>query len=216
MIFGVKMASIVIFGGTGYAGGAIGAEAVRRGHSVIAVSPSGSTPPAGVTKRQGSLSDAALFDELAAGADVIVVATRAGDGELGNALPSLTVTAAKHSARLGVVGGAGSLLLSEDGPRLVDSPAFPGGHKGEALAHAEVLTALQGTPDNVDWFYVSPPAAFGSHAPGEATGEFRIGGDILLSDADGNSYISGADYAKAFVDEIEQPVHRRQRFTVAY
>jgi len=24
------------------------------------------------------------------------------------------------------------------------------------------------------------------------------------------------DYAKAFVDEIEQPAHRRQRFSVAY
>ena len=31
-----------------------------------------------------------------------------------------------------------------------------------------------------------------------------------------NSNISGADYAKAFVDEIEQPAHRRQRFSVAY
>jgi uncharacterized protein len=145
-----------------------------------------------------------------------VVATRAGSGELGSALPSLTVAAAKHGARLGFVGGAGSLRVSESGPRLVDSPMFPAGHKGEALAHADVLTALQATPGDVDWFYVSPAAAFGSHAPGEATGEFRIGGDILLSDADGDSYISGADYAKAFVDEIEQPAHRRQRFTVAY
>lgn len=33
---------------------------------------------------------------------------------------------------------------------------------------------------------------------------------------DGNSNISGADYAKAFVDEIEKPEHRRQRFSVAY
>ena len=28
--------------------------------------------------------------------------------------------------------------------------------------------------------------------------------------------ISGADYAIAFVDEIEKPEHRRQRFSVAY
>ncbi len=34
--------------------------------------------------------------------------------------------------------------------------------------------------------------------------------------ADGNSNISGADYAKAFVDGIEEPEHRRQRFSVAY
>jgi uncharacterized protein len=43
-----------------------------------------------------------------------------------------------------------------------------------------------------------------------------VGGDVLVTDADGNSNISGADYAKAFVDEIEQPAHRRQRFSVAY
>jgi len=33
---------------------------------------------------------------------------------------------------------------------------------------------------------------------------------------DGTSFISGADYALAFVDEIEQARHHRERFTVAY
>ena len=59
-------------------------------------------------------------------------------------------------------------------------------------------------------------AAFGAWVPGEATGQFRVGGDILLTDAEGNSNISGADLATAIVDEIETPAHRRQRFTVAY
>jgi putative NADH-flavin reductase len=39
---------------------------------------------------------------------------------------------------------------------------------------------------------------------------------VLLTDADGNSNLSGADYATAFVDEIEKPEHRRQRFSAAY
>ena len=58
----------------------------------------------------------------------------------------------------------------------------------------------------------------GRAVPGrpQATGRYRVGGDVLLTDADGNSNISGADYAKAFVGEIEQPTHRRQRFSVAY
>jgi putative NADH-flavin reductase len=98
----------------------------------------------------------------------------------------------------------------------VDLPTFPAEHKGEALGQADVLARLRETPADVDWFYVSPAASFGSYAPGEATGRYRVGGDVLLTDADGNSNISGADYAKAFVDEIEQPEHRRQRFTVAY
>jgi uncharacterized protein len=210
------MASIVIFGGTGYAGSAIAEEAVRRGHSVTVVSPSDSLPPSGTTKRQGSLSDAVLVDELASGADVVLVATRAAGGELAQALPSLTGAAGKHGGRLGFMGGAGSLHVSEGGPRVVDLPEFPDAHKGEALAHADVLAALRATPEDVDWFYVSPGATFGAYNPGEATGQYRIGGDILLADADGNSTISGADLAKAFVDEIEHPAHRRQRFTVAY
>ena len=39
---------------------------------------------------------------------------------------------------------------------------------------------------------------------------------MLLTDASGTSFISGADFALAFVDEIEQGRHHRERFTVAY
>lgn len=45
---------------------------------------------------------------------------------------------------------------------------------------------------------------------------FRLGGDVLLTDENGVSDISGADFAQAFVDEIETPTHTGQRFTVAY
>jgi putative NADH-flavin reductase len=81
---------------------------------------------------------------------------------------------------------------------------------------AGVLEDLLASPEDLDWFYVSPAAGFGAWDAGEATGTFRIGGDILLQDAAGASRISGADLAVAVVDEIETPAHRRQRFTVAY
>jgi putative NADH-flavin reductase len=172
-----------------------------------------------VTARQGNIHNAGLVDELAAGHDVLVVAVHAkpqdGPG-LGEALDALTAAAAKHGIRLGVVGGAGSLHVSEGGPRVVDLPEFPEQFKGEALAHAAVLGELRSTPEVIDWFYVSPAGEFGSYAPGEATGRYRVGGDILVTDENGKSEISGADYAKAFVDEIENPVHRRERFTVAH
>jgi putative NADH-flavin reductase len=213
---GADMASIVIFGGTGYAGGAIAAEAVRRGHSVTSVSPSGRPAPEGVTTVQGSVGDAALVDRLAADADVIVIGIRATSGELASALPGLLAAAARHGTRIGVVGGAGSLQVSDGGPRVVDLPGFPEAHKGEALAHADVLATIGTAPAEVDWFYLSPAATFGAHAPGEATGSYRTSDDILLSDAAGNSYISGADYATAFIDEIEKPAHSRRRFHVAY
>jgi hypothetical protein len=210
------MASIVIIGGTGYAGGAIATEAARRGHSVTAVSRSGGTPAEGVAGRAGNIQDAELIDELAADADVLVVAVRAKGTGLPDVLHSLTAAAAKHGTRLGVVGGAGSLHVTEGGPRVVDQPEFPELHKGEALAHAGVLEDLRTAPVEVDWFYVSPAQVFGAYAPGEVTGQYRIGGDVLVRDAEGNSAVSGPDYAKAFVDEIESPAHRRRRFTVAH
>src|SRR6202046_4732258 len=53
-------------------------------------------------------------------------------------------------------------------------------------------------------------------APGERTGKFRLGKDELLVAADGQSRICTEDFAIAFVDELEQPKHSRQRFTVGY
>jgi putative NADH-flavin reductase len=215
------MATIAIFGGTGYAGSAIRDEAVRRGHTVISISrqeaEAAGTP--GLMTRAGSLHDPALVDHMALEADVLVVAIRASrqDGmSLSDAIPMLAKASAEHSTRLGVVGGAGSLHVTEGGPRVVDLPTFPEAYKGEALAQADVLAALRDTAADVNWFYVSPGASFGAHTPGEATGRYRVGGDVLLADADGNSTISGADYATAFVDEIEKPEHLRQRFNVAY
>src|SRR5664280_1099983 len=116
----------------------------------------------------------------------------------------------------GFVGGAGSLLVTPDGPRLIDTPDFPAMFKIEAESHADVLEALRVSDSGTDWFYVSPAAGFGSYAPGKRTANYRTGGDVLLTDEDGNSEISGADFAIAFVDEIDQPTHRRERFGVAY
>ncbi len=44
----------------------------------------------------------------------------------------------------------------------------------------------------------------------------RKGGDVLVVDENGESFISGADFALALVDEIVEPKHNRARFTVAY
>ncbi len=50
----------------------------------------------------------------------------------------------------------------------------------------------------------------------ERTGKFRLGGDELLTPAEGMSRITFPDFAIAMVDEIETPKHRRKRFTVGY
>jgi putative NADH-flavin reductase len=219
------MTTIAIFGGTGYAGSAIRDEALKRGHRVISVSRNLPADAAadGLEFRQGNVHDVALAEAIAAEADVIVVSVRfgpggSGDGDvrLADAFPALTAAAAKHDTRLGVVGGAASLLVAEGGPRLFDTPEFPAQFKGEAGSAAEGLEALRADTTGVDWFFVSPAAGFGSYNPGQPTGKYRVGGDILLTDESGKSEISGADYALAFVDEIDSPKHHRTRFTVAY
>ncbi|WNF41254.1 NAD(P)H-binding protein [Rhodococcus sp. SG20037] len=212
------MSKIAVFGGNGFAGSAIAKEAASRGHEVTVVARSAQSGT-DTNVVQGSVHDNTIVEQVTADNDVVVVAipAREIDGKrLLDAVTPLADAAARNGARIAVVGGAGSLLVSEGGPRVVDTPDFPDAYKGEALAHADVLDALRATDSNVDWFYVSPAAAFGAHAGVAPKGSFQLGGDILLTDTEGNSAIAGEDYAHAFVDEIETPAHRRQRFTVAH
>lgn len=215
------MPTFGIIGVTGYSGGNIAREAVSRGHRVIGLSRHAPAEPvAGVEYRTGSMDDRAVTGPLFADADVVVIAvhgtTPDGAAFVPPLVPGLIELAAEHGTRLGVVGGAGSLLVAEGGPRLLDAPGFPDSYKGEAQAMADVLDLLRAGGSKADWFLVSPGAMYGGHMPGTRTGSYRTGGDLLLSDADGNSSIGGEDFAIAFVDEIEKPAHRNERFTVAY
>lgn len=214
------MSTIVIFGGTGYAGGAIAREAISRGHRVVSYSRTApSTVTEGVEYRTGSLTDDTVVKQAASDADDLVVATHGqdvGGSPLVDHVDRLVRAAIEHGARLSFVGGAGTLHVAKGGPRLVDTPDFHEDWKPEALAHAKVLDAIREAPAELDWFYVSPAALFGSFAPGETTGEYRLGIDELVVKDDGSSEISGTDYAKAYVDEIERGDHPRQRFTVGH
>ena len=215
------MSTIVIFGGTGYAGGNIAREAVKRGHTVISYSRHGApaTPDEGVDYRTGSLADAATVTTAVEGADELVIAVHGADVDgqpLVDLVPALIQIAIAAGVRLSFVGGAGSSLVSPDGPRLLDTPDFHEEWKPEATAHALVLDALRESPEELSWFYVSPAALFGSFAPGETLGTYRTGGDVLVTKEDGSSEISGTDFALAYVDEIEQSNHPRQRFTTGH
>ncbi|MGW4483029.1 NAD(P)-dependent oxidoreductase [Amycolatopsis sp. NPDC004368] len=214
------MSKLVVFGATGYAGGRITDEALRRGHAVVGVARKAEGLPAEVEARSGSLHDDGFITDVTEGADVIVVATpsRADDEgrRLLDALPALSEAARATGARLSFVGGAGSLHTTEGGPRLVDTPDFPDEYKSEASSHADVLDALRALPADVEWFYVSPAAEFGAWVLGERKGSFRLGGDVLVTDDAGKSHIGGDDFAIAFLDEIDEPRHSRARFTVAY
>ena len=213
------MPRIAVIGGTGYAGSHIVTEAVRRGHTVVSVARS---VPAerieGATYVEGTVLDVpGLVAELE-GVDVVVsaVAPRGDmEGKLRPAIAEL-VAALPDGVRIGVVGGAGGSLVAEGGPRLVDTAEFTEEFKPEALEAYGILEDLQADDTGRDWFYLPPAGGFGAWAPGERTGSYRDGGDVLVVDDEGNSFIGGADFAIAVLDEIENPKHTRERFTVGY
>src|SRR5690606_28317782 len=121
------------------------------------------------------------------------------------ALEDLVTRLAGTPTRLGYLGGASSLHVEDGGPRLWDlsheqlSPEV----KPEIETGMHALEILQASPPELDWFYVSPPADFGVWLGTAVRGSYRLGGDVLVKDADGTSTIAAADLALAILDEIE-------------
>lgn len=210
----------LLIGATGYVGSALLKELLDRGHTVTAVVRDAARLPghAALTAANADVYDAASVAKLADGHDAVISAFSPGlsDPELYDhhvAGISAIVAGVKRSdvERLLVVGGAGTLEVAP-GVQLVDTPEFPAQWKPTALATRESLRLLQGEP-SLRWSFLAPAAHL---EPGERTGHYRIGHGQLLTDAQGQSHISVADYAVAMIDELEQPRHERQVFNVAY
>lgn len=212
------MALIAVLGGTGYAGRHIVAEAAQRGHTVVSIARSvPGERVAGATYVEGTLLDVPGLVEQLPGVDVVISAVSPRGEMAGLVRPNLEALAATlpDTVRLGVIGGAGGSLVAPGGPRVIDA-GFPEEFKDEALEMIGVLDDLQSSASDRDWFFVHPAGGFGAFAPGERTGRYRTGGDVIVTDDDGASYISGEDLAVAVLDEIENPRHSRARFTVGY
>jgi putative NADH-flavin reductase len=214
------MARISVLGGTGYGGSAVVREAAGRGHTVTSFSRRPPEQPVeGVEYVTGSLLEPGLLRRSVQGADVVFeTLSPRGDmqGKVEGVVDDLIRLADEAGVRLGVLGGASSLLVSEGGPRLFDTAPPPPEVLPEVQTGLDVLETLRQAPESLDWFYLSPPAVFGAWAPSPETGTYRLGADVLLTDENGTSTISAADLAVAVVDEIENPRHRRRRFHVAH
>jgi hypothetical protein len=204
------MSKIAIIGATGRAGSQLLEEALRRGHAVTAIARKASKlgERAGVTTKDVDVLDASALQQALAGHDAVFSAAH-----FANIPASALIRPVKNAGvkRLLVVGGAGSLFAAP-GMAVIDTPNFPAAYKAEAAAGAAYLEALRQEKD-LDWTFLSPSALF---TDGPRTGTFRLGQNDLLVGADGKSWISFADFAIAFIDELERPTHSRQRFTVGY
>jgi len=205
---------IAIIGASGLVGTKILSESLDRGHEITAIVRNPERLPTH-PKLRAARGDATRPAELAllvTGHDVVISAFNPGKDESGTGTRSI-IDAVKGSEvkRLLVVGGAGSLEIAP-GKRLIDQPDFPAQWKDGAQRTAAFLDQLRGETE-LDWAFVSPAAML---APGRRTGHYRVGGDQLLTDSDGESRISLEDYAVAMLDEIERPQHHRKRFSVAY
>lgn len=206
--------NIAVIGASGKAGSLILKEAVSRGHKVTAVVRDASK----LQDKSADVIEKNVF-ELTTGDlkafDVVINAFGAPLGEeqahvdAGHAL----IEALKGtSTKLIVVGGAGSLFVDEDKTvKLIDTPEFPDFVKPTAMGQGRNLQELQESAD-LTWTFISPSAVF--DAEGKRTGSYQSGKDHLLVNSKGDSYISYADFAIAVMDEVENPKHVNERFTV--
>jgi putative NADH-flavin reductase len=214
---------IALIGATGFVGVPLVAELLQRGHAVTALARNPAKLPAraGLTGKPLDVYDIDAVAAAVKGHDAVVSAFNPGwdDPALYDRFmqgSQAIVTGVEQSGvkRLLVVGGAGSLFVAP-GVQLVDTPEFashvPPNIVPGAKAARDALTAMRGN-GALEWTFLSPPAML---APGERTGQYRLGGEELLMAAAGPAGISVADLAVAIADEIETPRHVRARFTVA-
>ena len=216
------MANVLLIGATGFVGSAVLNELVSRGHKVTAVVRN-------IKKvAKGELLDAVKEDvanvdaiaKLAEGKDAIISAYNPGwtNPDIATLIsenyPKI-LSAAKKSGveRLLIVGGAGTLFCAP-GLRVVDSGAIPEEIMGGVRPLGDFYLNTLMNENDIDWVFFSPAGVFDPQ--GKKTGNYRLGKDDLIVDAEGNSHISVQDYADAMVNELEKPAHHKERFTIGY
>ena len=206
---------IGVIGATGKQGSLIVKEAIGRGHDVTAIVRNVSK----VSVENVKVLEKDLFNlkaEDLKSFEVVVNAFGApfGQEHLHVEAGRILIEAMKEApeTRLIVVGGAGSLFVDEaKTTRVMDTPEFPKEFFATASNQGQNLQDLQNTT-GIKWTFVSPAALF--NPEGKRTGSYQKGKDHLIVNTKGESYVSYADYAIAIVDEIENPQHVNERFTV--
>lgn len=211
---------VALLGATGFVGSALLREALDRGHAVTAIvrRPEKLQPHKGLIAKACDVRDTADLAMLIRGSEALISAFNPGwknpnlyDDQVRGTTSIIAAVRQAEIARVLWVGGAGGLEV-KPGVRVIDSPGLPDWVRPGSLATIDALEQLGNEPE-LEWSFLAPSAEL---KPGQRTGKFRLGTDQLLLDANGKSSISVEDFAVAMIDELEEPAHVRQRFTVGY
>ena len=216
------MKNVLLIGATGFVGSAVLNELLERGHKVTAVVRNVAKLPQNelLTAVEQDVSDVEAIAKLAEGKDAVISAYNPGwmNPEIEKLItenyPKILEAAKKSGVeRLLIVGGAGTLFCAP-GLRLVDSGALPAEIMGGVRPLGDFYLNTLTNEDSIDWVFFSPAGVLDGE--GKKTGNYRLGKDDLIVDAEGNSHISVQDYADALVNELEKPAHHKERFTIGY
>lgn len=216
------MKKIVLIGASGFVGSALLNEALNRGIEVTAVVRNPERVKISNSNLKIVKADVSSTDEIvniAKGSDAVISAYSPGrsnpniyEETLKNYPVILEGVKKAGVKRLLIVGGAGTLFVTP-GLRLVDTGAIPAEMIGLVKSLGEFYLNTLMDEKAIDWVFFSPAATI---EQGERTGNYRLGKDDLIVDDKGESKISVQDYAKAMIDELEQPKHHNERFTIGY
>ena len=216
------MKKIAIIGATGMIGSRILMELIERDYVITAISrhPFDLPGSTNLIACEGDLlnKDVVAGHVLALENEVLISAINPDPNHLDDFVIAAEnlVTIAKQCGikKLITIGGAGSLMASDD-KMIMDAEGFNPDWRPIAEAHRKALDIYKNMSDfKFTWINVSPAAMI---SPDEKTGIYRIGTDEhLLTDSEGNSYISAEDFASAVVDLIPNEEIKNQRITIAY
>lgn len=212
--------NLLILGATGDVGQAYVDEALRRGHRVTAAARNVSCLNVMDRLTIATLDvaqEADRLQQLVAHHDAVLSALRppSGTDHLLVPLTRAVLEAATITGRpVYVTGGAAPLLLADgSGHTVLTAPTFlPDSIRSIADACAAQDRILDDFA-RTGWLCLRPAAML---LQGPRTGRYALGRDTLVTQEDGISRISYADFAVAMLDLAELAPAPRQRLTVGW
>ncbi|MDE4174466.1 NAD(P)H-binding protein [Phaeobacter sp. PT47_59] len=212
---------IILFGATGDVGHATLREALTRGHQVTAVArnPGRLTAlsPKVKTVALDLLTETNAAAQAADGHDILISALRPAAGRESDLVPlTRTALAAARSAGIPalITGGAALLKLADgSGHTVLSAPGFLPPEIRPIAEACAAQDALLEAEQETCWTCLRPPAML---LQDSRTGQYQLGTDTLVTDAEGQSRISYADFAVAMMDLAEAPQSPRRRLTAGW